>query len=105
MWLQLAALVVLLDTARRLTRLRCSMYHPQAAQAWLVFTAMLALTCVLDVLTALQDPTSITTLAGAARVGACSALWVAVTLSTPGAVRSTLARTRASDRYTEAAQQ
>ncbi len=105
MWLQVLALVVLLDTARRLTRLRCSMYHPQAAQSWLVFTAMLAFTCVLDLVVALQEPTSLGILAGAARVGACSALWVAVTLSTPGAVRSTLARTRASDRYAEASQQ
>ena len=103
MLLPLVALVVLLDTARRLTRMRCSMYHPQAAQSWLCFTAMLGITCVLDLITAMQEPTALTTLAGAARVGACTSLWVAVTLSTPGAVRSTLARTRASDRYTEPA--
>ena len=104
MLLQLVALAVLLDTARRLSRLRCSMYHPQAAHSWLVFTVMMLLACSLDLIVSMQEHTTLTTLAGAARVGACSALWVSVTLSTPGAVRSTLARTRASDRYAEASQ-
>lgn len=105
MWLQMLALGVLLDTARRLTRCRSRMYHPQAANAWLVFTCMLMASGVIDLVVILNDPSAINTIASALHVAISTSLWTAVTLTVPGAIRTTLAHTRGSEALGGASQQ